>query len=125
MDADKELHEIADEDPNLYREAALRFLRLLNYVLERMPDSVEKWGIGFATGSLICQGMTMTEVAKKLGVSRAALSHVARKCITENGLPNSVYMKSERASVAARKARHVAVDRIYKQNKRNEYRIDN
>jgi len=115
------LHEIEQSDPNLYREAALRFMSLLHYVINRMPDSVEKWGIAFATASPICNGLSMTVIAKRLGVSRAAISHEARKCCSSCGLPASSYMKSDKASVAARKARRKAVIEIHNKNqKRNE-----
>lgn len=117
------LEEIREADPNLYREAAERFMALLHYVIARMPDSVEKWGIAFATASPICLGKSMSEIAAHFGWSRATISYEARKCCDNNGLPPSSYMKSEAAILTAKKSRIKAVKNIEK--KQNERRTNN
>jgi hypothetical protein len=107
MNDDQELSlaEIKDDYPHVYREAAEKFVALLYYVIARMPDSVEKWGIAFATSNPICNGRSMSEIAAKHGWSRAAISYEARKCCEANGLPPSSYMKSEQAVVTSKHAR--------------------
>lgn len=117
------LERIRDEEPNTYREAAERFMSLLHYVINRMPNSVEKWGIAFATASPICLGRSMSEIAAHYGWSRAAVSYEARKCCDDNGLPPSTYMKSEKAILTAKKSRIKAVKNI--ERKQNERRTDN
>lgn len=116
------LDKIRDEHPHVYREAAERFMALLQYVINRMPNSVEKWGIAFATASPICLGKSMSEIAAHYGWSRAAISYEARKCCDDNGLPPSTYMKSEKAILTAKKSRIKAVKNIEK--KQNERRTD-
>jgi hypothetical protein len=116
------LERIRDEEPNTYREAAERFMSLLHYVINRMPNSVEKWGIAFATASPICLGRSMSEIAAHYGWSRAAVSYEARKCCDDNGLPPSTYMKSEKAILTAKKSRIKAVKNI--ERKQNERRTD-
>ena len=116
------LEQIRESDPHVYREAAERFMALLHYVINRMPNSVEKWGIAFATASPICLGRSMSEIAAHYGWSRAAISYEARKCCDDNGLPPSTYMKSEKAILTAKKSRIKAVRNIEK--KQNERRTD-
>jgi len=116
------LEKIREADPNLYREAAERFMALLHYVINRMPNSVEKWGIAFATASPICLGRSMSEIAAHYGWSRAAVSYEARKCCDDNGLPPSTYMKSENAILTAKKSRIKVVKNI--ERKQNERRTD-
>ncbi len=117
-DQDLSLAEIKDDYPHVYREAAERFMALLHYAVDRMPDCVEKWGIAFATNNPICIGISMSEVAAKFGWSRAAISYEARKCCDDNKLPPSGYMKSDSAITTARKARIKAVTKIETKRKK-------
>ena len=111
------LKEIAENHPSIYRECAERFLRMFYHAIQRQRDSVEKWGIAFATSNPICMGMSMSEVAKRLGVSRAAISYEATRFCDEHGLPHSSYMKSEKAVVIATNARKRKIKELSKNEK--------
>lgn len=100
------LIEAEENDPNTFRECSMLFLQVFFHAVALMPDSPEKWGVAFATSNPICMGKSMSEIAEKLGVSRATISVIARKFCSELGLPPSTYMKSENASQAARQARN-------------------
>ena len=78
---------------------------MVHYMVYRMPDCIQKWGMAFATGNPMCMGLTMSQVAEKFGWSRSAISHEARKFCDDNGLAPSSYMKSEEAVVAAKTCR--------------------
>jgi hypothetical protein len=112
MNGDPTLAEIMEEHPSVFRECAERFMRVLHAAIERQPDTVQKWGIAFATNNPICLGRSMSEVAASLGESRAALSYEARKFCDDNGLPPSGYMRSESAILTAQKTRNETVSRL-------------
>lgn len=112
MNGDPTLAEIMEEHPSVFRECAERFMRVLHSAIERQPDTVQKWGIAFATNNPICLGRSMSEIASLLGESRAALSFEARKFCDDNGLPPSSYMRSEAAIVTAQKARNETVSKL-------------
>jgi hypothetical protein len=68
----------------------------IDAILGEMPESIEKWGVAFAVGSVICAGKSMAEVAQRLGCSRAAISHKARQFCDRHNLEPSPYMKSSK-----------------------------
>lgn len=105
MNEEHELFWIEEQAPNLYREAADCLMRVLHGAIERQTDSVAKWGIALATANPICENRSMAEIASLLGCSKASLSYEARRFCTEHGLPPSRYMRSEKTSIASRKAR--------------------
>ena len=105
MDSERDLISIYEQAPNLYREAADCLMRVLHGAIERQVDSVQKWGIAFATNNPICSNRSMAEVAAMLGCSKASLSYEARRFCTEHGLPPSRYMRSEATSEASRQSR--------------------
>jgi hypothetical protein len=105
MHPEHDLISIHEQAPNLYREAADCLMRVLHGAIERQVDSVQKWGIAFATNNPICSNRSMAEIASMLGCSKASLSYEARRFCTEHGLPPSRYMRSEATSEASRKSR--------------------
>lgn len=105
MEPERDLISIHEQAPNLYREAADCLMRVLHGAIERQVDSVQKWGIAFATNNPICSNRSMAEIASMLGCSKASLSYEARRFCTEHGLPPSRYMRSEATSEASRQSR--------------------
>jgi hypothetical protein len=59
--------------------------------------TVKAWGLRFAANLDSVMGKTMTEVAKELGVTRAAISKSANAWCDALNLPRSQYMKSQAA----------------------------
>jgi hypothetical protein len=112
MNEDATLAEFAEEMPNLYRECAAKFLRVLHLAVAAMPDSAEKWGVAFATANPCCMGTSMSEVAKRIGVSRATLSFIARKFCEDAGIPPSSHMRTEDGVSTAKFTRREAIRRL-------------
>lgn len=69
--------ELAEEE-NHYREAARRFLRVMNmqadYVARADNKDVAIWATAYALGLAICEGISITDRACQLNVSPQALS---------------------------------------------------
>jgi hypothetical protein len=85
--------EIEQEYPNHYRECCQSLFPVLWYILAKMPDTIDKWGIAFAVNSPETAGRSMADIAASLGVSRAALSHKAKEFCDDNGLSYTPKMK--------------------------------
>jgi hypothetical protein len=103
---DSELHNIAEEQPNIYRECAQAMLRVLHAAIAATSESqVKAWGVMFAVSHPYCMGKSMSEIAAKLKVSRASISNAATEFCKANNLPPSTYMKSEDAQDSSRQAR--------------------
>lgn len=101
-----ELHDIAEEQPNVYRECAQAMLRVLHAAIAASSESqVKAWGVMFAVSHPYCMGKSMSEIAAKLKVSRASISNAATEFCKANNLPPSTYMKSEDAQDSSRLAR--------------------
>jgi hypothetical protein len=103
---DSELHNIAEEQPNIYRDCAQAMLRVLHAAIAATSESqVKAWGVMFAVSHPYCMGKSMSEIAAKLKVSRASISNAATEFCKANNLPPSTYMKSEDAQDSSRQAR--------------------
>ena len=103
---DSKLHDIAEEQPNVYRECAQAMLRVLHAAIAATSESqVKAWGVMFAVSHPYCMGKSMSEIAAKLKVSRASISNAATEFCKANNLPPSTYMKSEDAQDSSRLAR--------------------
>lgn len=67
-----------EDEPNQYREAARRFLRVMNlqaaYVSDAKNKDVAIWATAYALGLAICEGVSITDRACQLNVSPQALS---------------------------------------------------
>jgi len=101
-----ELHDIAEEQPNVYRECAQAMLRVLHAAIAATSESqVKAWGVMFAVSHPYCMGKSMSEIAARLKVSRASISNAATEFCKANNLPPSTYMKSEDAQDSSRQAR--------------------
>lgn len=101
-----ELEDIAENHPNVYRECAMAMLRVLHASITLATESTAAaWAVMFATNHPKCAGLSMTQVAKRIGVSRATISVIATKFCDDYGLPPSPYMKSEEAQESAKQAR--------------------
>ena len=83
-----------DEIEELLREDRKRAIRLLSAVIDEMPDCPEKFGIAYAIGSTSLVGRSMSEIAAKLGVTRALISARAVSFCQRYQIPPSPYMKS-------------------------------
>ena len=105
-----ELEDIQDEQPNVYRECAERFMSVLHHAVRIQPNSPQKWGVAFATANPICAGKSMSAVAVQLGVSRAIISHEARRFCEQTGLPPSSYMGTEEAAASAHRSRTKTIE---------------
>jgi hypothetical protein len=67
-----------NEEENHYREAARRFLRVMNlqadYVARAENKDVAIWATSYALGLAVCEGVSITDRAWQLNVSPQALS---------------------------------------------------
>ena len=97
--------EVAENQPNLPRELMEKFLEILHHAIRIQPNSPQKWGVAFATSNPICVGKRISSIASQLGISRAIISHEARRFCEQTGLPPSPYMASEAAVATATKSR--------------------
>jgi len=103
-----------------YREASRKFKRVLNasfkhfglslYRIKSSDPAITQirtayWQICFALGLQVCEGKSMTEHARDLGVERAAISKGATMFCRVNELPVSFYMKKELSQNSYRTAR--------------------
>lgn len=102
--------EIADTDA--YREAARIGLRLINSAMlailqTRMTKETATalWHVAYGIGLPLCEGRSMTETARELGVERATVSKGAKAFQRRNGLPTNQYMKDEDAVAVYSEAR--------------------
>jgi hypothetical protein len=117
-------HQISDIEPETspadqVRDARLATVHLLNdfagmmlSALERNHDArdglVTLFGIAYAMGLNICDGMSMTERSDRLGVARATLSKIGVAWNQAHDLPPSFHQKSAEANQTfARKRREV------------------
>jgi hypothetical protein len=93
--ADMTLAEFARTFPLAHREMMRCVIPLISAILERQPETPEKWGAAFAVGASFCAGRSMAEIASLLGCSRALLSYKARELCEACHLPPSNYMRTE------------------------------
>lgn len=89
---DDGIGEIEEEFPNQYRQCCQALFPIINDVLARMPDTIDKWGIAFAVMSPETAGRSMADIAAQLGISRAAISHKAKEFCDMHGLSYSSKM---------------------------------
>jgi hypothetical protein len=75
------------------RDYGRKAVALISAILDELPDSPEKWGVAFAVGAHCCIGRSMSEVAARMGVTRALISNRAVSFCQRNSLPPSPYMK--------------------------------
>jgi hypothetical protein len=109
--ADLTLAEFSERCPIAARELMRAVIPAISTVLEKQPDTPDKWGAAFAVGASFCFGRSMSEKAAQLGCSRALLSHKATEICKALGWPPSAYMKSEEAAEVAREARNRVVNK--------------
>ena len=102
--------EVAENQPTLPRELMEKFLEILHHAIRIQPNSPQKWGVAFATANPICAGKSMSAVAVQLGVSRAIISHEARRFCEQTGLPPSSYMGTEEAAASAHRSRTKTIE---------------
>lgn len=73
-------------------------LRLWSATLDEMPECPEKYGVAYAIGATFLAGRSMSEIAAKLGTTRALISHRARAFCRRHNLPPSPYMRAAEVS---------------------------
>jgi hypothetical protein len=105
------LAQFSERCPIAARELMRAVIPSLSTVLEKQPDTPDKWGAAFAVGASFCFGVSMSEKAAQLGCSRALISYKATEICKALGWPPSAYMKSEDAAETARQARNRVVGR--------------
>ena len=90
-------HPYEDEDdyPSEEIEVARKMMAILSAVIDEMPDCPEKYGVAYAIGSSTLAGRSMSEIAAKLGTTRALISHRAVEFCRRYELPPSPYMKAK------------------------------
>ena len=101
--------EVAENQPNLPRELMEKFLEILHHAIRIQPNSPQKWGVAFATSNPICVGKSISSIASQLGISRAIVSHEARRFCEQTGLLPSPYMASKEAVATATNSRNKTV----------------
>ncbi len=81
-----------------------RYVQVLQAFATRIGDALKTgdmrsantafWGCAYGLGASVCGGVSMTERASHVGVTRATISKTAQSFVTDNGLQPSFYMKS-------------------------------
>ena len=69
------------------------------------PNEIRCMAVSYALDLGLHGNKPMAEMAKTMGISRAALSNEATKIVKINGLPPSRWMRCEEATKASREAR--------------------
>jgi hypothetical protein len=88
--------DIAETHPHVYREAALAMMRVMHLAVAwTMESQVKAWGVMFALGHPLCKGVSMSDLATTLRVSRATISNAATEFCKAAKIPPSEYMKDE------------------------------
>jgi hypothetical protein len=87
-------YEDEDDTPTCELEVARKMMSILSAVIDEMPDCPEKYGVAYAIGSNNLAGRSMSEIAAKLGTTRALISHRAVDFCRRYQLPPSPYMKA-------------------------------
>ncbi len=133
------VHPVDEMEPdnmpeNVYRAAALKFIRLMNPAMQHVGAAIQRvpinepwateirtayWQVCYAIGLPMCEGISMTERAKRIGVERATISKGARSFCSANQIPPSTYMKSEEASGSYQKER---IGRIVRGKNKERFR---
>ena len=94
---------------NSYREAAQVGLRIINNIMHLIHASkhnpVTFWAIAYAMGLDITEGRSMTAQARRLGVTRAALSKSQQAMRRRLGLPSNENNKPTSASKTYKQSR--------------------
>ncbi len=89
-----------------YQIASRRLLAVINPVMAAIrTDSVKWWAVQFALGTGHCEGHSMTTIAERIGVGRAAISKEATELCRRLGIPPSPYMKSAESQESYRDTR--------------------
>jgi hypothetical protein len=78
--------------------AASEYRRLLLTIGKYKHCTLTLWAYMLATGSALAMGESMTGIAKKCGVTKAAVSKRCRQICEDLGLPRSQYMRDEEAA---------------------------
>jgi hypothetical protein len=89
-------HVMAWHSNSVMAEALAMAAGMLNHIVDS-KQTLPSWGLKFAANLHGAQGKTMTHVAKRLKVTKAAVSKAANKWADDLRLPRSAYMKSEQA----------------------------
>ena len=89
-----------DDEPateqNHYREACKQYMRVLNivlsYIIESDSPRMVAWAVAYALGAdALCQGQSMTQRMKDLGMSPQALSKCTKEVKNQLNLKNNAY----------------------------------
>jgi len=88
-------YEDEDEYPSSEIEVARKMMAILSAVIDEMPDCPEKYGVAYAIGANNLAGRSMSEIAARLGTTRALISHRAVEFCRRHQLPPSPYMKAK------------------------------
>ena len=89
-----------DDEPateqNHYREASKQYMRVINivlsYILESDSPRMASWAVAYALGSdAICQGQSITQRMKDMGMSPQALSKYTKQFQNEINIKNNAY----------------------------------
>jgi hypothetical protein len=85
-----------DDSPSCEIEVARKMMAIMSAIIDEMPDCPEKYGVAYAIGSNSLAGRSMSEIAAKLGTTRALISYRAVEFCKRHKLPPSPYMRSNR-----------------------------
>jgi len=86
-----------DQEPeqNHYREAAKKYLRVINNILDYIEKDNNKdvalWTICYAIGSFKCQGTSMSDKAAELGMSVQAFQKRIKMLERQINIDNKQY----------------------------------
>jgi len=97
------------------REAAQKYVAIMNAFAAKIQTGfrdrnaeVAFWGCCYGLGLSNCEGVSMTEKAEQLGVTRATISKTARSFVEANNLKPSWHMKQETSNYIESRLKQVA-----------------
>jgi hypothetical protein len=104
--------EMPDDERDAYREAAQQYLRHLNstlvFIVTRPNLRLAIWQVACGMGLAMCDGMSLDERARELGVTRAALSKGAKDYQRGMQLPLAEGMRDSAGACAEARERQLS-----------------
>lgn len=88
------------EERSMTVERSRVLTKTVNFLVRKDNAKLAAIGISYAAGLDFLNGTTMTQIADKIGVTRAAVSKVANEFCDLLNIPRSRYMKSNEARQA-------------------------
>ena len=89
--------EDSDNFEEILRNVRREAITIMSAIIDDMPDCTAKWHWAFALATSNCAGRNMSEIAARLGVTRADISVGSKSVCKRFNFPPSPYMRQEKA----------------------------